>query len=134
MAGRNSVYGPSNATLFDPAAVKGTRKIYVGGGLSEIPPFSVAGFVNGVGESPGYPMSASVAIRHCVVEVGSAGGSSITFAILVNGVAVISHTASVSGTTSYAESLGLVADDIVSASITALSGSTLHNLLIVLRL
>lgn len=131
-SGRNSVYGPANAPVFDPDPIRGNRKVYVSG-VGDVPPFSVTGFVDGTGESPGFPMRQAMTIRSCAVTVDDAGGTSIQFSILVNGFVVTSHAADVAGETIHTESFALAVNDIVSASITDSGDGTLHNFLVVLR-
>lgn len=131
-AGRNSVYGPANTPVFDPDAIRAPRRIPLSD-PADIPPFSVTGFVDGTGESPGFPVRIATTIRTCVVTVEDAGGDAIEFSILVNGLVVTSHIADATGETIHVESFALAVHDIVSAAITDCGGSSLYNFLVVCR-
>lgn len=131
--GRNSVYGPSHSPVYDPAAIHGVRRVYMAGGTG-LPPFSVSGLVDGVGESPGFPIRTPGVIRSIEVTVEDTGGTAVDFDVMVNGSVVASHTASSAGLTTHVESIPVVLNDILSAAITDSGGDSLYNLLIVCRM
>lgn len=131
--GRNSVYGPSHSPIYDPAAIHGVRRVYTGGDMT-LPPFSVSGLVDDVGESPGFPIRYPGVIHSLEVTVEDDGSDSVDFVILVNGVIVAAHTADTTGLTTHAEAIPVAFNDIVSAAITDFGGGNLYNLLIVGRM
>jgi len=131
-AGRNQVYGPSGATVFDPPGIRGNRKIYKGAPV-ELPPYSVTGVVDATGESPGFPVRATGTITECAVTVESTGGTAAGFSIRVNGVSVSSHSANAAGLVVHDELIPVEPLDIVSVAITSYGTGLLTNLLIVLR-
>ncbi len=132
-SGRNSVYAPHTSPVFDPGGIRADRRFTLPG-ANELPPFSVTGFVTGIGTSPGFPVRTPGTIRQCVVTVEATGGTSVAFDMLLNGAVVTSHVASTAGETFHIESIPVVLNDIIVAEITDCGSGGLYNLLIVLRL
>src|SRR4051812_5302031 len=129
--GRNSVYGPAHAPVYDPAPIHGKRRVYVTGGAFDLPPFHQAGFVF-EDLSVGYPAPVALVLRSATITLRDAGGGSVTFVINVNGVPTSSLTISTAGLLTLALAVSLEPGDVVTSQITATTGSP-QDFLVVLR-
>lgn len=133
--GRNSVYGPAHAPVYDPAPIHGKRRVYVTGGAFDLPPFHQAGFVTQFGIlalSVGYPAPVDLVLTSATVTLRATGGGSVTFVINVNGVPTESRTVFTAGLTVYPLDVLLAPGDVVTSQVTDTTGSP-EDFLVVLR-
>lgn len=79
-SGNNSVYGPANRPMFDPAGERGVRKRYLKANLSEIV-FGYDGPVDTVDQSGPWAAPQPVQFYEIVLCAGVAGSGAVTVRI-----------------------------------------------------
>lgn len=119
MGNQNTVYGPANRPIFDPAGIRVDRRKFVGGsGITELPPFSFGGPVDVSVALGSYPVRDKFVVYYniieyaCTARVGTSGV--VSFRLYKNGVPYDQIDLSSDGLSTFATNIVLAPDDLIS--------------------
>lgn len=111
MSDGGNIYGPANRPIFDPAPVRGQKRIYRtgggAGGLAELPPFSFGGIIRNSFTASNlrtnvYPVANEIQVDEVVVTLTQlATGTGPTVRILKNGVVQFTSNPTNAGVMTY---------------------------------